>query len=83
MDIIKYIKWSFVAIFEIITWSFIYLVELFVNIITVLVTILWIMYILNFVYYFTGEVFNYLVPNYTKTCYLILGLEYCVDNIIE
>ena len=80
---IKNLKLLLNFIFEILKWSLISIIELFINLCTVLAILVWTLYILNLTYLVANEIFNYYIPSYTKTCYLLFNLEYCNNNNIN
>ena len=78
--IIKNLKWAGLFIFEILKWTLIGIIELFINLCTILTILVWVIYILNFIYFAISELVNYYIPNHTKTCYLLFNSEYCINN---
>lgn len=67
--IIKFLKWLLINI-----------IEMFINLCTFLAIIVWTLYLLNVVYFFTSHIFNYFIPSHTKTCYMLGNFEYCSNN---
>ena len=80
MKISEYLNLVGVFILEVLKWSIISLLEIFINLCTILAGLVWVLYILNFLIYILTELFNYYIPTHTKTCYKIFDVEYCTNN---
>jgi hypothetical protein len=78
--VMKELKWFGVFIFEILKWTLIGIIELFINLCTILATVIWIIYVINFIYFAISQLINYYIPNHTKTCYVLFKTEYCINN---
>ena len=78
--IMKELKCFGLFIFEMLQWGLIGLIELIINLCTIIASIIWFIYVLNVISIAVTELFNYYVPSHVKTCYLIFNIEYCINN---